>query len=365
MARHMEPTPESNPEPALTQDATPVVSKRSWKKSALIGAALVIALAAISAVTYAQVIVPNKPENVLMSALENSAQAQQVSYKGLVEVESGSTAIKVGVVGAQDNAKSASDVTLNVTATGVTLPIEARLVDKNVYVKVGDLSTITTLMGAFGGSEASGLVKTLNQQVANKWISVDSTLLRTAGVSCFTDTKFAVTAADAKLLEEQYKAHPFALIQSSSSDIVNGKKVQKYEISIDDDKAAKYSDSLSSLSLVKALNSCDKNSTKATPMPTGDHDKTPLTVWVDKGNKRIVQIASVSTAADAKKGTKGSGKISFDYAPVSITAPTSSVPLLEVVGNLQKSLGGAASGLDLTSLLGGFGGGTSGTLLTN
>lgn len=350
-----EPTPQIQPITAQTP-----IRKRSLKKPLIIAGVLVLAIAGASVAAYAAVIVPNKPENVLISALDNTLQQKQVSYKGSIDITSNDTAGKVEINGAHDGLKHADDVTLNATTSGITLPVEARLVDKNAYIKFGDLTPVTTLLSAYAGAQATDLVKVVNQQVSNKWITIDSTLLAQSGADCVLNSDLSLTKDDVALLKSQYKANPFAMIESSAGDTVNGQSVTKYQLSIDDDKAVKYGASLDKLSLVSALTKCNKDSTK-TGAAVGDHEKTPLTVWVNRQSKQIVQIASQSTAADAKKGIKGSGQISFAYAPVSITAPSGSTPAITVFTNLQKALNtgrpgvGSQSTFDFTGLLGGVG----------
>lgn len=351
----LEPTAPLSP---ANSTVPPVAAKRSIKKPLIISIATIVLLVAAAGAAYAAIIVPNKPSNVLMAALENSLQIKQVSYKGSINLESAGSSFKVVVTGAQDNTKHASDLNVDLTTSGITLPVEGRVVDKNLYFKVGDLSSINSLISLYAGSEATKITTVLNEQLANKWVVVDSTLLDQAGAGCFLNSNLSLTQADINLLAQQYKQHPFVTIQNSASDVVNGKNVTKYQLSIDDDKAAVYGDGLTNLSMFKSLETCAKNAATTTPKNIGDHDKTPLTIWVDKSTKQVVQIASQSTAQDAKNGTKGSGQITFDYAPVSITAPSGATPALQVLANLEKALGIPSKGLtgtDLTGLLSGLG----------
>ena len=363
-----EPVPVASPAPVMSAEQpmsnptgpaplpASTSSKRSLKKPLIIVAAVIALLIGASVAAYAAVIVPNKPENVLLSALDNTLQQKQVSYKGAIDISSDGNAVKADIRGAHDGIKQADELQINVTTSGITLPVEARLVDKNIYIKFGDLTPITTLLGAYGGEQATGLVTIVNQQLSNKWIAIDSTLLAQAGADCVLNSNYALTKSDIELLKSQYKAHPFVMIQSSAGDSIDGQNVTKYQISIDDDTAVKYGNSLDKLSFVPALDKCSKGvKDTASNKAVGDHDKTPLTIWVNKKTKQIVQIASESTAADAKKGVKGNGKITFSYAPVTITAPTDSTPAITVLANLQKALGsdvGALGGFDISGLLG-------------
>ncbi len=334
--------------------------KRSLVKPLIIAGVALVAIIGASVAAYAAVIVPNKPENVLSAALDNTLQQKQISYKGSINITSKDMAIKAEVSGAHDSNKHAEDITLNVTISGITLPVEARLVDKNAYVKFGDLRQVTSLLGAYAGAQATDLVKVVDQQVSNKWIAIDSTLLANAGADCALSSDLSLTKDDAALLKSAYKANPFATIESSAGDTVNGQAVTKYQLNIDDDKQAKYGSTLDKLSFVQAYKKCDKDASNSSPA-AGDHDKTPLTIWVNKKTKQIAQIASQSTAYDAKQGVKGSAQISFSYDPVTIAAPADSTPAITVFTNIQKAVnagrpaGSNPSTFDLGGLLGGVG----------
>ncbi|MEO7364610.1 MAG: hypothetical protein ABIV43_03870 [Candidatus Saccharimonadales bacterium] len=340
--------------------AMPLKAKRSFKKPIIIGLIALVVVLIISAVTYAAVILPNTPTNTLFKAIGNSIAEKELTYKGKFEISQDGSSYKVGLAGSQDNNRGFSDVKLDVTAVGATIPLAARYVDKNLYVKIGDLSSVSNLLNSYGASEYAPVVTLLNQQLAEKWIAIDSTLIKSSGASCYTDVKFALTEQDGKLLYDAYKVQPFATIVSHSPDSVNGAKAEKYVLSIDDDKAAAYGMKLSDLSIVKAFKACNKDATSNKSTAKGDHETTPMTIWVDNATKHVVQLATQSTASDAKKGTTGNLSITFVYKPVKIVAPSDAIPALDVLANLQAALGGGAGGSDgaaLAGLLGGLGGG--------
>lgn len=339
-----------------TSEVTPLAmptdtkSKKPAKLVALI-AAVVVLVGAGSAAAYFGVVVPNKPENVLQTALVNTLGQQQINYKGSIDLDSSGTAMKATFSGAGDSTAKAADVQLAFTVSGVNVSLEGRVVDKNVYVKAGDLSSLAALAGTFAPDYAAPATA-ISKALSDKWIVIDSTLLKEAGVSCVLDSNWSLTKADLTQIQDQYKKHPFTTIVSNSGDTVDGKKVQKFELSLDDNKLASFGNNLNNLSVTKSLADCQKG--KSLPKASdakGDGDKTPVTVWVDKSTKRIVKIASTSTAQDLKKSNlKGSGSITFSYEKVSIKAPEGATPLLQVIATLQTALGG--TGLDLTQLIG-------------
>jgi hypothetical protein len=326
--------------------------RSSKLKPILIAVAAVWVVGAGTAAAYFGVIVPNKPANVLKAAFINTLQQKQSSTKGTVSASSGGAAYKVTFNTAEDAVAKAADIQVNLTVSGVSFPVEARLVDHNVYVKVGDLSSIAGLIGAYDPS-ATATVQSVNGILANKWIVFDSTLLDgNTGVKCALDASWTLTDADVKLLGDQYGKHPFAAIKSTGSATVAGKSAEKFVLNIDNAALDKFGSSLSNLSLIKNLSKCFGGMSAATAGAPIDTGHTPLTVWVDKGSKRIVQIAN--TSGSAKSGDSVTTTIGLSYGKVSITAPKNAEPAVQVLASLQTILGG--SGIDLAQLLGAYGG---------
>lgn len=330
-------------------------------KKLLIVLAAVLVIGGGSAAAYFGAIVPNKPANVLKTALVNSLQQKQTSFKGTLEANSGTggLAVKADINGASNSVAKTADLQLNLTVSGINFPVETRLVKNNVYVKIGDLSTIANLLGAYS-PDAGSLATTLSGQISNKWIVIDSTLLDESGASCVLNTNWGLTQADIQLLENQYSKNPFVTIQSTSSDSVDGQKAEKFVLSIDDDKATAYGNSktLDNLSIVKSIEKCDKSAATLpnTPNATGDHGKTPITVWVDKSTKRIVKLAFQDSGAKAKQsGASGSFTTTISYKPVTITAPQNAEPAIQVLTDVEKDfssnpgLANLFSGLDTGS----------------
>lgn len=351
------PAPASTNVPApvvMTSDtpaSVPEAPKKSGHRKLLIS--FLIALLAVvligggSAAAYFGVVVPNKPENVLMKSVLTTLQQKQSTYNGTFEIHpaSGSgTAVKATFNGSADLASKAADMTVNLTVSGVDLTVNARYVNKDLYFKVGDLKTISSLLSGIDPSYGP-LVAQLNNTVSNKWIKVDSTLIgSSAEASCVLNANFALNNKDIDTIKAQYKAHPFVTIVSSSADTLNGKNVQKYVLSINDDKATVFTNHLGPLSPIQTLQKCTKDKSLSTKQ-TGDHDKTPLTVWVDKDTKQIVQLSTKTTQQDAKQDNiTGSTTITMDYSkPVHVTAPASSTSVMDLLGQLETQLGGASA----------------------
>lgn len=316
----------------------PASPSRFSKKPILLVALIVFVLGIGSAAAYFGVVAPNKPENVLKAAIQNSLQEKQASFEGSIDVKDSSSSAKIKFSGAVDQTAKTSQVKVDATLSGVSASVEARYIDKNLYFKLGDLSNLAKLAGSYS-PEIGTAAKTISDSLSNQWLEVDSTLLDQLGGSCVLDANSQFTDTDIKLLESQYSKHQFSTIKSSGTDTVNGQKATKYELSLDDDKMAAYLKDLGGLSMIKALKACDTglNADSSTFSSLADHDQTPLTVWVD-GSKHIVKLGVNSTAKDAKSGVSGTGSVTLKYDKVSVSKPSGAKPAMDVLNDLQSSL---------------------------
>lgn len=319
-------------------------SKRSPLKGFLIGLAAVLVIGGASAAAYVGIILPNKPINVLKMSLANTLQQPQSTFKGSLESapSAGGVAYRVDYSGASDSQAKAVDIKLNLTVSGVNFPIEGRLVNKNIYVKVGDLKTITSLIAAYS-PDAAKLADSLNSELSNQWIVIDSTLLNESGLGCVLDSSWSFSKADINTLNKAYDKHAFVTIKSTGSGLVNGKKAEKLVLSIDNDKAAAFGNdkSLDSLSLAQTSKKCTKTQSVTGSDFKGNHGTTPLTVWVDKSTKRIVKIGYQSK--------QGSSETTINYNKVEIAAPTNAKPAVQVLTDIEKA---ASADPALVNLLG-------------
>ncbi|HET7320606.1 MAG TPA: hypothetical protein VFI84_03425 [Candidatus Saccharimonadales bacterium] len=330
-------------------------SKRHLPKAALVVVGALVLLGGAASAAYYGYVVPNKPENVLKTAFENTLAQRNVSSVTSFETSptssDGGLAVKVDAKTSANLDSKAADVNLNLTMTGISLPLELRLVDQNLYVKAGDLSTISSLVESFAPG-AGGAVKSVAGSLSNKWIEVDSTLLKQAGATCALDTSWALNKSDVSLLETMYQTNQFITIKSHATDSVNGKAAEKYELAMNDNKFAGYAKNLSQLSVLKDMQKCGSSKYKQPDTSSlADGDTTPITVWVDKSTKRIVKLSTHSTAQDnTKSHFQGTLTSTLSYDPVTVTAPTGAEPALQVITDLEKKL---STDPQLQSLLGG------------
>jgi len=326
-------------DPSVTPVGAPAPpSKKLPLKPLLIALAAVLVVGVGSAAAYVGVIAPNEPANVLKASFINSLQQPQSSSNGTFSASGSGVAYKGTFSTAEDATAKAVDAQLNLTVSGVNFSAETRLVNQNVYIKLGDLSAIAGLANAYYPA-AGSLVQSLSTDLSNKWIVIDSTLIdESASAKCALNSNWTLTSADINLLKSQYNKHPFATIQSTASATIGGEPAEKFVLNIDNSKLDAFgTGSLQNLSVVKALQKCPgatKSTTTPSSLPAG-HGQTPLTVWVDKSNKRIVQVAASSD--DKKSGVSGSTTITLHYGKVSIVAPSNPESAIQVLTDIENS----------------------------
>ena len=354
--------PESTEETAVAEQpagpsapvaATPEpTSKLSWFRTKkilrvpLFTLGIVFLVLGGSAAAYFGVIVPNRPENVLKSAISNTAEQRKVKFDGKLTYESTDPeadlkAVNVTFNGEADADKNGFQSAFEVTASGIKVPFEARFVDKSIFLKVGDLSSVKGVAQA-AAPQAASAVDAISNKLSNQWLEIDETLLKQAGGSCALDTSFAFTKQDIDLLAKRYEEAPFATTKSTARDTVNGRSAYKYELDINGEKSADYAKGLEELSVVKKLRECgDGQDSLGADKLTSNNESLPVTLWVDRGSKRIVKIATQSTPADEEKErAKFSLEITFSYGEANVTSPEGAKPIMEVLGDFSQLFGG-------------------------
>jgi hypothetical protein len=365
--------------PALTNSATPTDNilkpaspKKKWqnpfkmKKAMLFVIAPIVILGGGVAAAYVGVIVPNKPANVLKSAIINSLQQPDVSGSGSLQDSRTSTssgiAYKVNINTEVNRPDKAVDLSLNITVSGINVPVEARIVNGNAYFKFGDLSTVGTLLSSLSPSSSSQ-IQSLTSKLSNHWFSVDSTIIdESSTLKCFMNLNWTTSNSDTQTLENAYSKHSFIKIDSTTTTTLNGQKVEEFKLGINDDKEATFLESLSSSSIFQQVDKCGGSKTSDVSSEyksLADNDTTPVTLWINKSTKQIVQASSNSTAKDAKSGVVGNGTVSISYKPVSISAPSNAQSVVQLLTMLESqstnsSSSSSSSNLNLSSLLSSF-----------
>lgn len=324
----------------ITPNATvatpaPVASSPKGGKKWLIGLAVAVPLLlAASVAAYMGVVLPNKPENVLKMALVKTMKAENVSAKGTVDVDAGTSAAAVAFDFHSNTPKKLHSGQVDVTVSGVKVSAEMRYVDQNAYIKFGDLKTVSQLAEGYAPGSSAIL-----QQVSGKWIEFDKTLLKQAGVACYLETPTTLSDAEIKQLNTAYDKAPFMVIKKVSGDTVEGVSAKKFEIEIDNKKAISFSqNTLAKLDSFKKLQECAKNQTdKLTNEAAKSSDKTPMTVWVGS-DKKIVKLAAKVTSKNTSSAQNGALSVVMSYKDVTVEKPTGAIPAMDFAVQIQQQM---------------------------
>jgi hypothetical protein len=341
------PEPAAPAGPVQPLNITPLPSEPAKNKSRLfkpskkllIPIAAVLLLAGGSAAAFYGYVIPNKPNNVLAKSIDNSLGQHQFTAQGTLDYTSGGVSGKLEYTAAVNEDSHAADIKLNTTISGVTVPLEALSAKGNYYFKVGDLSSVEGIVNGFlgGGSpDIKTLEDKINKSIANQWISVDSTLVKEAKLSCLSDFPGSFSQSDIDSIKTAYKNSPFVTISSHSADTVNGQKATKFILKIDDNNLSRVN--LGGSSYFKKFIDCIKQSSPSAKLDLSsfkDNDSTPVTLWVDSASKRIVKYSSQSTAQDKQKGVAGDITGTITYGAVNISPPAGAKPVIDLLDSLD------------------------------
>lgn len=327
---------------------------KNRKKLGLV--AIIVAILAVliggSAAAYYAVVLPNKPENVLKSSLQNLLEQHQVSEKGTLSIDiAGPTAADVALknvtvtfTGGVDTDKNAFATQLDVSASGVKLPLEIRGIDQNLYFKIGDLSTIKSL-ASLSGPEAAQIVDTIGGKLSNQWIEIDSSLLKQANVDCATNLFNSLSKQDVDQITKLYGDNAFLTVKSKTADVIEGTATTRYELTVDQQKAGAFGAKLGSVAGLKKITDCTKTATKTSAgdkqvNQKDDLKNTSFNVWIDK-SKKLRQLELKGTDQD----TTLTLTVKFTDDKVNVTKPDGAKPLLQVLGDFGQLFGLGSGGL--------------------
>ncbi len=317
--------------------------KHLWRKVAII-AAIIIVLAGGSAAAFYTVYLPSQPWYVLDTALKNTLAETNFTVNSNGNVTSaaanGLSFKFTSLTAANFNTKQLEE-NLNLTIAGATIPVEARLVNSNLYLKFGNLSSLAPLAGlALGNASASSALGGILTELSNKWVVVDSTLLaQNKDLRCLMGESWTLSNSDSNYMVNTYLDQPFFTVQSSSTTTLNSQSEDRMVVSMNNAQAANYINDLSNLSAAKSYAQCvGSKTTVSSHLSASKNQTTPFVFWINKSTHMIDQIQTTSTAADAKNGTTGTIDASFSYGNVSVQAPANAVPFDQLLAQLMQSM---------------------------
>lgn len=319
----------------------------------------VSAVGLIVAGGYFGVYLPNQPENLLKSAVDNTLKLTSVSGSGTASFTSKGDNSVSGTVDYKIKADSEKNVAaseVEVSISGAKVPLEIRSVDKSIYLKVGDLGSLSTLanLAQPGSGQA---VNEISKTISDQWIEIDESLTQTVsqGNECSALTgQLALSDDDRQEIMDIYGESSFVQINSSSDEKINDKDAVKMELGFDEDKAKEFANNLEQTNLAKELKKCTGNEEsseeaeeKTDEMNTPEGDL-KFYVWVDKSSKTFAKFEITASSDEVDLSLD----FTFNDEEVDVQKPEGAKPLLEVLGgfgSLLGGLGGLTTGGDVDS----------------
>lgn len=332
--------------PSIVQPTVTGSSFKPKRKFSLVIVVLIVLMVLMgsSAAAYFTVVVPNKPENILKSAFENTLDQKKAKFDGKLSFESKDPSASVKAVNADINGQSdleanALAINFDISASGVKIPLETRFIGRTIYLKLGGLQSLTGLLSA-SGPQYAAYADSIGKKLENQWIEIDETLLKQVGGGCALDISYNLSKEDKKLLLDQYEKHPFAKIKSKSDDTVNGKDAVKFELTIDAQQSIEFSNNISQLSVMQKIKECNRSEKLTTTDEQNNNQGGEITIWVDKSSKTITKLMTKTTPEqEASTKSKATFELALAYGEAEVTIPQGARPLMEVFGDLNSVLG--------------------------
>lgn len=351
------------PTPPASQDSMPAFMKDpittnvppapvAKKKMALIVAviAAVLLLGGGAAAYYFGYMVPNKPANILKSALVNSFSKGKVTsaaFDGNVTVSEKSSSSKFlfdfsGAAG--EDGKLNLSGSLDAVVTKITFDLRS-LDGKTFYAKLGGLSGLPELLAQRGNPTAE-LYAPLLANFNDQWYEINESLIQQLTGS---KTSSILSDDDRQKLAQAYQDNQFLVVSETlASEKINGTDSNHYKVIIDGSKlqgfiSAVQAANIQSLGITGDMfTSIKDNAGKA------DFAKYPLEVWVAKDSKLFTQFTFHVDDTDAVADIRLTFK---DYnKPVSVEKPEGAKSLLEAISAFYQSYLGVPIGTNGISL---------------
>jgi hypothetical protein len=296
--------------------------KNKKVKIVLASLGALVVLGGIGAAAYVNSVY-NRPENVLASAMgKYLLDGKDKSFDSTINVKlldegaqaSGITEVEFKL-GVQTSGKTVqADVELNVAVFSIKGAVQANE-NGNIYVQVKDLPA---LLGS-DVATAYGIPEEMKEQIAaldEKWVEItkeDLANLTNQPVES-GDTLDRCTEAIYGALESEdlandfdkfYRKNKFLLANNPTEEVVNGKKLLKVDVGIDEEKAGAFGREFGNLQQVKDLfGACGLNSGEsAVEEAEDDLSNGKMTVWLDRGKRELVRLEASGDGFDQETKT--------------------------------------------------------------
>lgn len=338
------PLPQTSP--AFMQPSTPMPPESAktgrihrWlsnpKTIFMVPIALVLLIGG-GAAAYFGYIVPNQPQTKLVSALANALNEDKGTIEGSLEGQFKDSGENIGYNIAYTFAADEKNalVKADIGVAGAKFPAEMRIVDDNLFFKIGGLASVSSLPGLADDPTAQQFLPIL-EGIDDQWYEIDKSALATgesADANCTDAFNVKLNDNDKKILKKAFKQSPPLVIKSTAKTEVEGQKVTKYEVTTADGKTLRdFVDGIAGVSLMENLNKCDPTGNSSPEALRNQINESltpsrPFNIYVDK-NQKLKRIDFDYT------NEEGSLKFvaNFKWEATPVTKPEGAKPIQELL----------------------------------
>lgn len=312
--------------------ALPSNPRKKKLRLAAIITGVVLLLLGGGAAAYWGVVVPNKPENVLKSALVNSFSKEKVQSVGFT-----GTAAIAGNDGAEfsfdftgaaaQEGKLQLSASLDALITKVTFDMLSPD-GKNFYLKVGGLQGLSDLF-AQENPEAAQYISLLNQ-VNDQWYEISEGLVKQ--FTQYPLTPSALNEASMQKIAELYGQHQFLVVKETlASEAINGEESHHYKVVVDSVKLKDFAAAIQAANIQGVTITQESLHMFNAGVDDMKFANYPLDIWISKKSKLFTQIAFETDF----QGSAVTLRLTVtDYnRPVEVQTPESTKPFLDIFGD--------------------------------
>ena len=318
----------------------------------------------------------NKPENVLAESVKNllitkDDQRFETTSKiklanetmGIKEVE-----LKLDIQNSGMNAQTNFEVNLSVLRLRGAVQIRD---NGDIYVKVKDLPALLSSDFASGAGIPEEMKAKLSE-LDDKWVEIKKEdIAELSGSDEYSKTYdkcmkslygLREDKSFGKMVGNAYKDNRFMKINNSSDEVVDGVKLLKIEVGLDQNAAKIFGKNVGDLEQIKSVAKSCNDASATTPETevenVNDFENGKLTVWIDRGKRKIKMIeASGETNLDEQEAV-GLESINLNVKVVDpkekIEKPTDSINIKDLMAQFgvdESTLNSSQLDSDVESVL--------------
>lgn len=349
--------------------------KKGKKKLLVILGSAFLAILLLGGVTTALIMrsINNKPEKVLADAMSKALRSTKTGADSLgmnmkIKMADNQSSpineIEIkGVMSSDQNKNVQMDLEVNASIFRVRGSIQSNQ-DGNMYIQVKDIpSLLSSGLGDQAGIPEETKQKLLSLE--NKWIKISpEDIKELTGDDSFANSQKCSAAVQDLMsnkdfennLQELYKGNQFVIINNSTNEDLNGRKMLKIDANLDQGAGKNFvRGAVETEPFKKMLEECGtnlddfKNSASTEPSSNdSEFRNTKAYIWIDKKSR---EISKISFSADGYDNGRKSGDMTMDFdftvPQTEIVTPTDTVNLLDLMRDLgidpqsvQNSTGG-------------------------